>query len=362
MNKPVVIVGGGLSGLYAASLLTAKGINCKVLEARDRIGGRILTSRAGKTEFGVFDLGSTWFWPEYENTISALVEQLNVKTFRQYTEGAMLSERVQHHPPDRYVLRENPYAGSFRFVGGVQSFVDAIADTIPLGVIDLNTRVTEIQLDKYDDITVGAELADGKEKQVSASAVILALPPRIVAHHINFHPLLSSNLIADLISKPTWMAGQAKVVAIYNRPFWREEGLSGFVSSWVGPLQEIHDASPVTGSGALFGFFGIPAKERQKLGEDKVLKLAMDQLVRLFGSSAKNVSEMLYKDWARDSETAVEEDLDPLKDFPNYDRPTNTGLWEKKVFLLAQKRIHILADILKEHCSQRNKQSMRLFI
>ncbi|MFS0906790.1 hypothetical protein AB3N02_27595 [Priestia aryabhattai] len=58
------------------------------------------------------------------------------------------------------------------------------------------------------------------------------------------------------------MAGQAKAVAIYDRPFWRELGLSGFVSSWVGPLQEIHDASPDVGSGALFGFLGIPARMR----------------------------------------------------------------------------------------------------
>jgi monoamine oxidase len=74
------------------------------------------------------------------------------------------------------------------------------------------------------------------------------------------------------------MAGQAKAVAIYDRPFWRGSGLSGFVSSWFGPLQEIHDASPETRSGALFGFFGMPAKARRELGEDKVLKLVIDQL------------------------------------------------------------------------------------
>lgn len=69
MNNPIVIVGAGLSSLYAASLLTKQGISCKVLEARNRLGGRILTSEAGQSELGNYDLGSTWFWPYYESTI-----------------------------------------------------------------------------------------------------------------------------------------------------------------------------------------------------------------------------------------------------------------------------------------------------
>lgn len=87
MNKPVVIVGAGLSGLHAASLLSAQGIQCKVLEARDRIGGRILSSGLDRPDLGDFDLGSTWFWPQYESTISNLVKELNVGTFVQYAGG-----------------------------------------------------------------------------------------------------------------------------------------------------------------------------------------------------------------------------------------------------------------------------------
>lgn len=333
MNNPVVIVGAGLSGLRAASLLTAQGIKCRVLETRDRIGGRVLsTSDPNRPELGKFDLGPTWFWPQYESTITNLVKELNLGTFVQYTKGAMLSERYHNEPPERYVLPENSGARSIRFIGGAQSLIDAVANTIPSGVVELETRVTAIRLDKAGAITVEAEdLAEGKREKVSANAVILALPPRIAARHIEFSPSLPPNLITDLVSKPTWMAGHAKAVAIYDRPFWRESGLSGFVSSWVGPLQEIHDASPDTGSGALFGFFGIPAKMRRELGEDRILKLVIDQLVRLFGPSAQNVSAILYKDWSRDSKTAVEEDFDPLRDFPNYGQPPKAGVWEKKI-------------------------------
>lgn len=332
MNNPVVIIGAGLSGLRAASLLSAQGIECMVLEARDRIGGRVLSiSEPDRPDLGKFDLGPTWFWSQYESTITNLVKELNLGTLIQYNKGAMLSERSPNEAPERYVIPENSGERSIRFIGGVQSLIDAVANTIPSGIVELKTRVTAIRLDEAGAITVEADLADGKRKIISANAVILALPPRIVARHIEFSPSLPPNIMTDLVSKPTWMAGQAKAVAIYDRPFWRESGLSGFVTSWIGPLQEIHDASPESGSGALFGFFGIPAKTRHELGEGKISNLIIDQLVRLFGTSARNVRAILYKDWSRDSETAVEEDLDPLRDFPSYGQPPKAGIWEKKI-------------------------------
>ncbi|MFS0776669.1 FAD-dependent oxidoreductase [Neobacillus sp. 3P2-tot-E-2] len=346
MKNPVVIVGAGLSGLRAASLLIAQGIECIVLEARDRIGGRVLSiTDTSRPDLGKFDLGPTWFWPQYESTITNLVKELNLGTFVQYTKGAMLSERSPNGAPERYVLPENSVERSIRIIRGVQSLIDAVADTIPSGIVQLETRVTAIRLDEAGTITVEADLTDGKRKKVSASAVILALPPRIIAQNIEFSPSLTPDIITDLVSKPTWMAGQAKAIAIYDRPFWRESGLSGFATSWVGPLQEIHDASPVTGSGALFGFFGMPAKTRRELGEDKVLKLVIEQLVRLFGTSGQNVKAILYKDWANDSETAVEEDLDPLRDFPSYGQPRKSGYGKRKLFLLVQRRIHNMVAI-----------------
>ncbi|MFG6117814.1 flavin monoamine oxidase family protein [Thalassobacillus sp. B23F22_16] len=243
----------------------------------------------------------------------------------------MLSERTKNLPPERFVLPENAGERSVRIQGGVQSLIDAVANTVPPGVVELETRVTAIRLGEAEAITVEAIRADGKRKEVPASAVILALPPRIVARYITFSPSLPEKLKTDLTSKPTWMAGQAKAIAVYDHPFWRESGLSGFATSWVGPLQEIHDASPETGAGALFGFFGMPAKTRHEMGEGKVLHLVRDQLVRLFGPAAQNVKTILYKDWSRESEMAVEEDMEPLQDFPKYGYPPASGVWEKKI-------------------------------
>jgi monoamine oxidase len=127
------------------------------------------------------------------------------------------------------------------------------------------------------------------------------------------------------------MAGHAKAVAVYERPFWREDGLSGHSMSRTGPLSEIHDASPETGSGALFGFFNMPPQLRQELGEEKVMERVVDQLTRFYGPAAEKPLALLYKDWSSDAETAVEDDSKPLTDFPEYGPPPQSTEWGQKI-------------------------------
>ena len=51
-----------------------------------------------------------------------------------------------------------------------------------------------------------------------------------------------------MLATPTWMGQAMKVLVAYERPFWREEGLSGMGLSYAGPVLQFHDASPVAGS------------------------------------------------------------------------------------------------------------------
>lgn len=329
-HKPVIIIGAGLSGLRIASLLTAQGIPCRVLEARERVGGRILSEiEVDRPDLGKFDLGPTWFWPRYEPVITKLVHELGLKTFPQYQTGHMVTERSRKEPPQQYALPEGATENAVRFVGGVQVLIDAIAATLPDGIIQLSTRVTSIRA--KGDGTLAIEMAEGRE-EIEASAVVIAIPPRLAARNIIFKPVLSSELMMSLLNKPTWMASHAKVIAVYERPFWREQGFSGFATSWVGPLQEIHDASPVSGSGALFGFFGISAEKRNELGEKSLLKLVQEQLIRLFGPLAEHPIALLYKDWSSDPDTAVAEDREPLLDYPVYGPVVGSQSRDKRIF------------------------------
>lgn len=319
MTKSIAIIGAGASGLYATSLLTEKGYNVTVFEARDRIGGRVLSHDG-------FDLGPTWYWPETETTITQLIERLNLPTFSQYTAGDLMLER-QFGVIERHMLPPGHTVPSMRLLGGMTTLTTALAATLPAGTIQLNSTVTSIQ---QRDNKMVIELEAGRT--TTFEHVILAIPPRLVSR-ISFQPELSETTKSKLANTPTWMAGQAKVLAVYDRPFWREKGLSGQGMSWAGVLQEIHDASQPGGLAALFGFFRLSAAERSVLDRDELNRRVIDQLVRLFGEEARQPREVIYVDWSSDRHTATVQDGVPLTDFPVYEPIALDSAWEGRLSL-----------------------------
>ena len=70
----VVVVGAGLAGLCAARELARRGITCAVLEARDRVGGRTLSTTLGHD---TIDLGGQWIGPT-QNRLAALAAELGI--------------------------------------------------------------------------------------------------------------------------------------------------------------------------------------------------------------------------------------------------------------------------------------------
>lgn len=77
-GKTVVIIGAGISGLAAAKKLKEKGFNVIVLEAQDKVGGRLRTNRT----LGVgFDEGASWIHGINGNPITSLAQQAGMQTF-----------------------------------------------------------------------------------------------------------------------------------------------------------------------------------------------------------------------------------------------------------------------------------------
>lgn len=74
---PIIVIGAGIAGLAAASELQKAGRKVIVLEARDRLGGRIFSQEIGKK---VYDLGASWIHGIENNPIWSIVQQNQIKT------------------------------------------------------------------------------------------------------------------------------------------------------------------------------------------------------------------------------------------------------------------------------------------
>ncbi|HQT45807.1 MAG: hypothetical protein B7X08_01015 [Acidocella sp. 20-63-7] len=316
----VVIVGAGLSGLYAAALLTRSGVACTVLEARARIGGRILSRAPNLASAACYDLGPAWFWPDMQPRLRRLIGALGLEAFVQHSEGAVLVERFRLEPPQRYERGFNTEPRSMRLLGGMATLADAVAAMLPPGCVQCGVQVTALHGDGAGPVEIDAVGPDGTRK-IMADTVILALPPRLAAGQIAFSPALPSRLRGALEAVPTWMAGQAKVLAVYEDAFWKAQGLSGMVSSFVGPLGEVHDASAPDGHPALFGFVGLPAAARAALGAEGMKQQALAQFVRLFGPRAAQPLAVYLQDWALEPCTATPADGQAAGGHPTYGPP-----------------------------------------
>ena len=322
MSAQVLIIGGGLSGLCAAYQLHQRGISFLLLEARDRLGGRILP-----TPVGALDLGPSWFWPGQQK-IASLIDELELQesVYPQTSEGLSITEY------DDGTLRKNlggvSMAGSNRLDGGMYTLIDTLANKLPSDCLQTASVVQSVH-QTQGGIAVKV-MHEGTEQTVQAGHLILALPPRVVAQSIQFEPGLPSKDRQLLTKIPTWMAGEAKFIAQYSEPFWQAQGLSGDAMSQLGPLGEIHDASSRSeGNYALFGFVGVQALDREAQ-EDVVKREAVKQFTRIFGESASNPTTVHLKDWAFDDFTATALDRDPTVP-RGHGRPVLTSEWEGRI-------------------------------
>ena len=83
LERDVVIIGAGPSGLSAARKLKAGGLSVAVLEARDRVGGRTWTDTI---DGAMLEIGGQWISPD-QTELEALVGELGLETFERYRSG-----------------------------------------------------------------------------------------------------------------------------------------------------------------------------------------------------------------------------------------------------------------------------------
>ena len=300
----VLIVGAGAAGLYAAAILEQNNIDFAVLEARDRIGGRLLSPAVAD---GRVDLGATWFWAN-EPRIGKLIGDGGLPGFPQHTAGDMMYQPEAGVAQRMQGNQLGTPAG--RIASGMQSIPELLAAHIPDNTIHLSSAVTAVTA--IDEL-LQIETTTGSW---SARQLILAIPPALAMAAIDFNPAMP-NLVAGLArATPVWMGSTVKVVAVYERAFWRDEGLAGAAYSYSGPMREIHDMSGPDGSpAAVFGFcnlaIGAPAPAEAEV---------VAQLVDIFGPEAAHPTEVFIADW-RAEEFTSPANAERLTNYQTYGHP-----------------------------------------
>ena len=173
-----------------------------------------------------------------------------------------------------------------RIVGGSQlislQMAEELGDRIQLGA-----PVRSIRADG-DGVVAG---------EIRARRAIVALPPAL-AGRIDYQPVLPA--ARDQLTQRMPMGSVIKCMAIYDEPFWREDGLSGQALSLPGPAQVIFDNTPPNGTpGVLLGF--LEGRDARLLGaapEAERRQAVVGTFARLFGPRAGTPSGYVEKDWS----------------------------------------------------------------
>jgi monoamine oxidase len=389
-SADVCVVGAGLAGLAAARDLVRAGRDVVVLEARDRVGGRIQNRRVAPGV--VTELGAEYVGPT-QDRILALARAVGVDTFPTFNEGSnvlFLNGRRSLYPAstgvsddpdfqaalatipiidemaaevpvaapwkapraddwDRQILAQfrdqqlstpgaravfdvavraiwgtdaeelsllyalfytaaagNPRnPGSLarlistpfgaqrdRFVGGSELVPDRVARRLGSRVV-LEAPVRRIETGT-DSARV---IADGIE--VRARRAIVAAPPVLVGR-IGFTPALPSakaRLLRRIVP-----GSERKWAAVYGRPFWRDESLSGQSVSDVGPANSTFENTPPQGTpGILFGFVGgAPSIAARRESRAEHRAAVVENFVTRFGEEARSLTQYIESRWSED--------------------------------------------------------------
>ncbi|MDA4895393.1 flavin monoamine oxidase family protein [Microbacterium resistens] len=387
ISRDVVIVGAGAAGLTAANELRKAGLSVAVLEARDRVGGRLWTDII---EGAMLEIGGQWVSPDQDALIETIAD-LGLETFSRYREGdsvyvgpdgvakrftgemfpvsaeterviAEITERldamVAEIDPERPWAHEKAAewdavswdawlraqtdddeavrnlafatgsamltkpthsfsllqslhmaasAGSYshlvdadfildkRVVGGLQQVPLLLAERLGDDVL-LNQPVRTLEWGESGVTAVTDEVT------VRARYAILAHAP-VLYSRISFVPALPRR--QHQLHQHLSMGFVIKVHAVYDRPFWREQGLSGTAFS---PYELSHEAYDNTNHGdergTLVGFvsdhnaddlFSLTAEERKAR--------ILESLSHYYGPEAKNPVVYYESDWGSEEWT-----------------------------------------------------------
>jgi putrescine oxidase len=387
IERDVVVIGAGASGLTAAYELMKAGHSVVVLEARDRVGGRLWTDTI---DGAMLELGGQWVSPE-QDALKATLAELGLERYSRYREGdsvyvdadgkvtrfkgeifpvppatekvmveliemldtmvALVDPNRPWETPDAEVLdrisftgwlaqqtddveaRDNialfiagamltkpaysfsalqallmaASAGSFshlvdadfildeRVVGGLQQVPIRLAERLGDDVL-LSNPVRTLRWG-HEGVTA---ITDAVE--VHAKKAILAVPPHLISR-VSFDPPLPR--LQHQMHQHLSMGFVIKVHAVYERPFWRDAGLSGTAFS---PYQLVHESYDNTNHGdsrgTLVGFVSdTNADEVFRLSAEERKARILESMSHYYGSETLEPVVYYESDWGTEEWT-----------------------------------------------------------
>ena len=387
IETDVVVVGAGIAGLTAADALVGAGRDVIVLEARDRVGGRVWNTEIGGQ---ANELGGQWIAP-YQTAVHEVMGELGLELFHAHREGdrvfidrdgavhryaghdaplgpaaerayadavakldafaSSLDPEAPWDHPDAAELDAITYEGwlqrevdddhardllraflaggfmtkpahTFSLLGGLwviagagsvdnlfepdlclHSRVVGGSQLIPIRLAErLGDRVVLDAAVRTCRWTDGSVTVDADGRRVIARRAIVAIPPNLTGA-IRFEPALPAwRMRAEQgVSQGSVM----KVLAVYDHPFWREDGLAGEAFAAYQFVREAYDNSPPSGEpGVLVSFLpGDSCAQAERMGASARRAAVLDGFATFFGDEARNAIDYIELDWSAEEWT-----------------------------------------------------------
>ncbi|MEM6963878.1 MAG: NAD(P)/FAD-dependent oxidoreductase [Bacteroidota bacterium] len=321
-SKKVIILGAGLCGLAIGYELKKRAVDFKILEARDRVGGRIQTITG---ELGTpMEMGATWLGRKHYHLVNFL-DEIGIETFQQYNHGVSFFETMSFIPPQKFEVpaSEEP---NYRIKGGTQQMILKLKNTIGKNRIHLNQIVHRIE--KTDG---NIHVITKNDVSFSGDMVISTLPPKLLVNTVSCSPKLPDLFLSISQTTQTWMENSIKFAVEYKKPFWRQNGQSGMVFSQSSYIPEMYDHCDFEMKKfALKGFLSAAVNTFSR--SERETK-TIQNLVKFFGEDAGDYESYYEKLWENESFTYSASPVNLFAHQNNGHEVFQKGYWDHQFWL-----------------------------